>query len=218
MVLMLSSLFAQTIIPRVGLVISNSDFEPTGDTGDKASSSSLTGFTAGIGYEFSLLGILSLQPEINFIQKGQKLEETSYPDAIEYKIAQEYKYSYLEIPVLAKVKFGGLTKFYLAAGPSFAIGLGGKYKIKSTFGGVADPNLNYTSDIKFKDEPKDYDGQDAYIENKTDIGLQVGGGVILFNRVMIDIRYGLGFTDLNDDADSKNRTVQFSVGVPLKLF
>jgi hypothetical protein len=215
--LMFSTLFAQTLIPRVGLTLSNSSYAPVGfDTGDKASSSPLTGFTAGVGYEFTLAGIVSLQPEINFVQKGHKLEEISYPDGYEYIVKQEFKYNYLEIPVLAKVKFGGLTKFYVAAGPSVAIGLGGKYKIKSTFGGMTD--VKYSSDIKFKDQPGDYEGQDVYVENKIDIGLQLGGGVILFNKVIVDVRYGLGLTDLNDDEDSKNNTLQFSVGVPLNLF
>lgn len=210
-----AQLFAQTIIPRVGITLSNSSYEPESFY-EKSDKSFIAGFTAGIGYEFTLAGIVSLQPEINFIQKGQKREEIYYYEGIKSTLKFEYKYNYLEIPVLAKVKFGGLTKFYVSAGPSIGIGLGGKYNQKN----LIEDNLDseYKGDIKFKDRPEGYEGNDVFVDNKLDIGLQIGGGVMLFNRVMIDVRYGMGLSDLYEDESSKNNVLQFSVGVPLKLF
>src|SRR5688572_6843412 len=214
-VLMMGSLCAQTIIPRAGVTFSNSSFEPIGFTGEKSKGSSVAGFTVGVGYEHKFNEKFSIQPEVNFIQKGQKLEEVAYPDGYEYKINTEVKFNYLEVPVLAKYKFGGQTKFYVAAGPSVGLGLGGKYSRTSSFGGVPEPGMD--GKIKFSDQPNDYSGDDIYVENKFDISLQVGGGVILFNKLLVDIRYGHGFTDLVDDENSKNRSLQLSVGMPISL-
>src|SRR5688572_18090157 len=213
--LTITTLFAQTIIPRAGVTLSTSSFEPVGFTGQKSNSKLAVGFTVGAGYDFFISEKLSIQPEINFIQKGQKLEEVAYPDGYEYKINTEVKFNYLEVPVLAKYKFGGQTKFYVAAGPSVGLGLGGKYSRTSSFGGVPEPGMD--GKIKFGDQPNDYSGDDIYVENKFDISLQVGGGVILFNKLLVDIRYGHGFTDLVDDENSKNRSLQLSVGMPISL-
>ena len=213
--LMMAPLFAQTFVPRLGITFSSSSFEPISYS-EKNSESLKLGFTGGIGYEIWLSDLLSVQPEINFIQKGQKREDVSYPDGYEYKTNTEYKYNYLEVPVLVKAKFGGQTKFYVSAGPSVGIGLGGKYTQTSTFGGLPESDLK--GDVKFKDKPENYDGTDVYVDNKLDVGIQMGVGAILFNKVIIDARYGLGLTDLYDDVDSKNNVLQFSVGVPISLF
>ncbi|WP_414693279.1 outer membrane beta-barrel protein [Ohtaekwangia sp.] len=49
-----------------------------------------------------------MQPELNFVQKGYKASEGS--------ATEKLKLNYLELPVLAKVSFGKVTKFYLNAG------------------------------------------------------------------------------------------------------
>ncbi|MBL7845620.1 MAG: PorT family protein [Cyclobacteriaceae bacterium] len=217
LMLILSSLFAQTIIPRAGITLSSSAYTPNSDFVEKTNQQHLTGFTVGVGYDLFINDRFSLQPEINFIQKGQKREDIAYPDNYEYKMKSEYRYNYLEVPVLVKVKFGGVTKFYLSAGPSIALGLGGNYKFTSTFGGLP-LDEDVKSKIKFSDKPDDYDGDDIYVDNRLDAGVQVGAGALLFGKVTVDIRYGLGLTDIYKEYDSKNKVLQFSVGVPLNLF
>jgi len=187
--------YGQTIIPKVGLTLS----KWSGDDVEEAKFK--PGFTIGAGLNMPLgTGVISLQPEINYIQKGVKFEEGD--------ISDKYTLNYLEVPVLVKATFGEGTKFYVNAGPSVAFGLGGKNKWE-------EGNEEGESDIKFGDEDENSD--DFYIEKGTDIGLQLGAGVIVAEKVMIDVRYGLGLTDLYDNNSVKNNVLQFTVGIPLSI-
>lgn len=216
---MMSSLFAQTyIIPRAGVGIST--FAPADN---KENVSSIAGFTGGAAFSVTLTNHISIQPEILFIQKGGSYEFESTPgDGILETRNTEVKINYLEFPVLAKYAFGnGLIKFYVNAGPSVSIGLGGKtdYSLVATIG--ADEVI-YTDkakgDVRFGDHPEESPEQDVYFQNRVDIGAQFGGGVFIANKVLVDFRYGLGFTKLDDEAQPKNRTFQVNVAVPLLLF
>lgn len=187
--------YGQTIIPKVGLTLSKWSGDDVDDAKFKP------GFTIGAGLNMPLgSGMISLQPEINYIQKGGKFEEGDFSD--------KYTVNYLEVPVLVKATFGEGTKFYVNAGPSVAFGLGGKNKWE-------EGDEEGESDIKFGDEDENSD--DFYIEKGTDIGLQLGAGVIIAEKVMIDVRYGLGLTDLYDDSSVKNNVLQFTVGIPLSI-
>jgi opacity protein-like surface antigen len=186
--------FSQTIIPKVGATLSNWGGDDIDGTDAKL------GLTLGVGFNFPLAtGPISLQPELNFAQKGWKASEG---DA-----SVKVTINYIEIPVLIKASFGEATKFYLNAGPSLAIGLGGKIKAK-------DGSMEESVKIKFGDVGE----EDAmYIEKKTDIGLQMGAGVLVAEKVMIDVRYGLGLSSLYKDGTVKNNVIHFTVGFPLNL-
>jgi hypothetical protein len=187
--------YGQTIIPKVGLTLATLGGD---DAGDEAKSKA--GFTVGVALNMPLGdGMFSLQPELNYIQKGVKYEEGDFKETLSL--------GYLEVPVLAKVTFGEATKFYFNAGPSVGFGLGGKYKIE-------EDGEKEEADVKFGDDKND--GK-FYIQKGTDIGLQLGGGVIIAEKVMIDLRYGLGLTDLEDDSSIKNNVFQLTVGIPLSI-
>ena len=186
---------------------------------------SVTGFTLGIGYNLPLTSfgnsMLSLQPEIDFIQKGFKstLSGTFNEGDYYYTLSSEEKYTvnYLEIPVIAKLSFGPQnTRFHIMAGPSLAYGLGGKYKATFTFDDGESYSESYSGKIKFGEEPEENE-EDAYINNRVDFGVQLGVGVTFMEKITVDLRYGLGLSDLSDDFASKNRVLQFSVSMPLSL-
>ncbi len=217
LLLALTTAFAQTLIPRAGVTFSGSSYRPNADFAQTSTQQPMVGFTAGVGYDIFINDRFSVVPEINFVQKGMNVSEVDYPDGYEYKLNSEYKLNYLEVPVLVKLKFGGVTKFYVNAGPSVALGLGGTYKFRSTFGGLP-LNEDVNSKIKFADKPTDYDGNNVYIDNRIDAGIQVGAGAVLFGKVNIDVRYTTGVTNLINDTDFKNRVIAISLGVPLNLF
>lgn len=192
--LFVSLSFSQTIIPKAGITLSKWAGE------DVSGADSKLGFTLGLGFNFPVgTGPISIQPELNFAQKGFKASEDNE--------TAKMTTSYLEVPVLIKATFGEATKFYLNAGPSLGIGLGGKLKVKSG-------SVEESVDVKFGD-PKQEDVW--YIEKRTDFGLQLGGGVLIAEKVMIDLRYGLGLSTMYEDAKIKNNVFQFTIGVPLSL-
>lgn len=193
-VLIATFTFSQTLIPKAGVTLSKFGGSDVEDAKFNL------GFTLGLGFNLPVgNGPISVQPELNFAQKGTKGDE----DGSTAKL----KLNYLEVPVLVKATFGEATKFYVNAGPSIGLGLGGKIKVsEGSFSGEAD--------VKFGDGD---DEEVFYIEKKTDFGLQLGGGVIIAEKIMIDLRYGLGLSSLYEDGKVKNNVLQFTVGVPLNL-
>lgn len=205
------SLYAQvTFIPKVGTSWTsvsfnediNEQYAGDFDYGSKA------GLIIGIAAEIPLGGdVFSLQPELLFHQKGYT---SKYEDA---EVSDSYKttLNYLEVPVLANVNFG---KFYAATGPYIGFGVGGKYKGSDTYQGLTE---QHEGKIKFGEEPDNYTGSNAYV-NALDFGIQIGAGVKV-SVIVIDLRFGLGLTDLIDKRDlntqTRNRSLQLTVGFPL---
>ena len=219
---------AQTIIPKAGLSLSTNTASEAED-GIENTVSAKPGFTVGIGYNLPVgtvgKGVFSIQPELTFVQKGFKVKSSGefYDGEAIYDVNAEQKYTvnYLELPVLAKLEFGtGNARFFTYAGPSLGFGFGGKIKGDITFDdGFQSITEKIDGDIKFGDAPQDSgeENDDVYLDNRLDVGVQLGAGVTLFNKVVIDVRYGLGLTDLADSGDSANRVLQFTVGIPIAL-
>jgi hypothetical protein len=216
---------AQTLIPRVGLTISSLATEEI-DNGITAetNNNTNTGFTFGVGYNMpvSTLGkvMLSLQPELNYIQKGFKGTSTGEfnigEQVFQFHAKNEHTINYLEIPVLARFEYGGdKFKVHVHAGPSVGFGLGGKYKSESTVD-TGETVEVYKSEGKIRFYEANEEDVMSFDHN-VDFGWQGGAGVTFMNRITLDVRYGMSLTDLHHDAKTKNRVAQFTVGVPLSL-
>jgi hypothetical protein len=214
--------YGQSIVPRLGLTLST----VKADSEEDAEPKSTIGFTVGAGFNIPVNEMFSVQPELNFIQKGFKIEE-SYSEDLDgyvYKEETEVKLTvnYLELPVLAKFSFGTDTKFFFVAGPSLGFGLGGKAKIdysySETYNGQTDSeSLSVNGKIKFGDEPDESEEDEIYFDNRIDFGAQLGVGVLIKNRIAVEARYGLGLSSLDGDEDVMNRVFQFSVAMPISL-
>jgi hypothetical protein len=121
--------------------------------------------------------------------------------------------------VLAKFERGtGKFKYAAFVGPSIGFALGGKYNSTAYVDNVTDETtVVYESegDIVFY-RPEGNSG-DTQFDHNIDFGIQGGVSVTLFNWVTVDARYGMGLTDINHGSESKNRLMQFTVGVPLNF-
>jgi len=150
----------------------------------------------------------SLQPEVLFHQKGytSKYEDSEESDSYTTTL------NYLEVPVMARLNFG---KFYAAAGTYVGFGIGGKYKGSNSYLGYT---AHHEGKVNFGKEPDNYAGSDTYIKTP-DFGVQIGAGVKV-SVFTIDLRYGLGLTDINEKRDLNtqtcNRSLQLTVGVPIQ--
>jgi len=94
---------------QAGLTVFNADLA------NSTLSNTLTGFTAGVFAEAPLIpGLIYLQPELNFIQKGA--------DNAVFGTSGSTRLSYLEVPILAKAKLTlSSVKPFVIAGPSAAV-------------------------------------------------------------------------------------------------
>jgi hypothetical protein len=211
MALLCSAAQAQTLIPKVGMSLSSGSFsEDIVSSGETLQNK--FGIVGGFGLEIPLKGKFAIQPELLFAQKGWKDKETD--SGITAKGSTTL--NYLEIPVIVKAKFGG---FYLNAGPSLGIGLNGKYKYSISDGQQSESG---SGDIKFGKAPDNDNSDTGYVDHRTNVGLQLGAGYVIAEKVMIDLRYGFGLSNLFDketgfDNKSKLRSFQVTVGVPIKL-
>ena len=149
------------------------------------------GLTLGVLANIGITEAFSIQPELNFIQKGSKTKE----DLANFQEEQIIIFNYLEIPVLAKYTFASdAVDLSLLAGPSLGFGLSGSIEVA----GVKD-------DIDWdEDEVK-----------QGDFGLNFGVGAG-FGNFFVDVRYQLGLTNLNDSDDDeitlKNKGINIGVG------
>lgn len=173
---------------RVGVNLSNYNFELDEESEDFDTKAGLD--IAGI-VNIGLSENFSLQPELHFIQKGYKVEESFGGFSSEGKLTLNY----LEIPILAKYAFGTETiKAFALAGPSFGFAATGKSEF--CFNGECES------------EDFEFDENDGF--NRNEVSLNLGAG-IGFNagpgQLFLDVRYLLGLSNLNDD-DSVDGTVK----------
>lgn len=129
-----------------------------------------------------------VQPEIHWMQKGYKID-----DAGGSLGEVTSTLNYLEIPILARVNFGGSLKLFAFAGPSVGYLLSGTYE-----------------DASGKSDPTDYLEE---IEYSGHIGLGVGIGTF-----EVDLRYIAGLTDIADSANlSDVKNSSYGAGITLKF-
>jgi len=216
--------YSQTLIPKVGMSFSSLRAEEFVTSMDNEFSGE-TGYSAGLAYSIPITpigkGLLSIQPEVFYVQKGFQVDAQGEffggEQYVTIRSHQEYTINYLEFPILAKYELGPDNfRFSLSAGPSVGFGLGGKYKSVATQTNDVETKefINTSGDIRFFDSK---DPNEASFDHNIDFGLQVGVGVSLFNRILVDVRYGNSFTNLNEYNESKNKVIQLTVGVPIAL-
>jgi len=152
---------------------------------------SVAGFQAGLSFDLGLSKVFTIQPELLYIQKGGK---STYVFNEDNKIVSRLYYNYVEVPVLAKLKFykedgGG---FYILGGPFVGLAISGKTKTSTTLLGNTTTSEN---DFNFDND------NEADRQRRTDWGVSFGGGV-KFGHVFLDARYNLGINNLLDSDDN----------------
>lgn len=137
----------------------------------------------------------SIQPELNFLQKGFKVETDFFENNITL--------NYLEVPILAKYAFGSETiQGFVLGGPAVGYAISGK--LKEEFNGESNEE-----DIDFEE-----DGI-----KRLDFGFDIGGGLGIVTEsatIFVDIRYLFGIANIDDedsnDGSIRNRGLNIAVG------
>lgn len=156
----------------------------------------IPGFTAGVGFSYSITPNFSLTPSINIVRKGAKWEGAGYD-----KFKLDIKPIYLTLPVLGELKFwtGNTSRLLINFGPYIAYGIGGKYEIEDI------------SENPFKKN----DGESALLK-RFDAGLQYGVGWQK-KHFHLSFNCAVGFVNILDneifeDYKMNNVTMDLSVG------
>ena len=178
------------------------NFSKQNNNGDGADMDYRVGFKAGVEADLNIVRSLSVNTGVYYTQKGYKSEYSDYRGSLK----TTDNVGYIEIPVLAsyRVKLSDAAQFQLNVGPYFAFGVSGKQKVKSTFAGQDDYEI---------DSFDEYDGM-----KKSDIGIHAGAAVT-YNNMYIGISYERGLKNVSNKtgADFSNGSIGISIGYNFNL-
>ncbi len=175
---------------RAGANVSNviKDGDADYSTGSKI------GANAAIFVEIPIAPVFSIQPEVQFSQKGYKNTGTFLGSPYEYKQTTNF----IEVPVLAKIK--PTRNFGIVVGPQFSYLASTKTKFSVN-------NSSYESVVK---------------EDNDNLRKNILGGVIglevTASNFLVGLRYNMDFQNNNGDGTSstpkyKNQVTSLSIGV-----
>jgi opacity protein-like surface antigen len=204
-----------SIVPKAGV-----NFASISEHSVFSNRQTLTGFTAGIGLNYSLSGnnFLSVQPELLYTQKGFS-GQTNIINVLNFD--SDYRLNYLELPLMVNVGFGSEAfTFHLNAGPSIGYLLDGRIKGRGNLLGIGFLGRNYNEKINFTDNPSLTRINDVDA-NRVEFSVNFGGG-FGFNfgensTIFVDARYNLGLTEFDRNQNAKNRVIALTAGVRLPL-
>jgi hypothetical protein len=194
------------------------------------------GLTAGMGVNIPYKPVpwLSLQPEVNYVQKASNFSQTHVIPQLGLTMQSEAtrRNDYLEVPLLAKARIGQrAVQGFVLAGPSAGLFLSSKASL--TINGQP---VTFTPEMAAPRIGKAI--------NSLEVGIQVGGGVGIAmgpGTFLLEARYGAGLTNfvrkhqivlmgfgiegqpdqpffMTVPADEKSRTLLLTCGytIPLK--
>lgn len=159
----------------------------------QVSFNTISTYTIGAVGEFALGPNLSVQPELNYAEKGFKVNADAagisvFGTSINLGSSAVTSVKYIDVPVMLKYKFGdaGGLRWYVTGGP--------------TFGYASSGSLNTYADViiklKLTSTPIDFTANGF---NQFEVGGAIGGGLEIpvgDNKFFADVRYTHGFTDV----------------------
>jgi hypothetical protein len=160
-----------------------------------------TGFAAGAFFHLPVRDRLQLQIESLFTEKGGSVPLRD-PGIVQGSLRIRYKFHYLDVPVLARVRGPriGSALLHVFGGPTFSLRLEGQRQ--TVFSG--ETAFGYQLDLGDEME-------------RFDVGLTVGAGIQIA-RALFDARYTQGSRDVVSDLNGarlKNRAVLITAGVQI---
>lgn len=153
------------------------------------------GYVVGIPFNLKLNNFLSLQPELNYLNKRGLITVTTYAgNNGTYLETRKATLNYLEVPLLLRLAVGGKAfRLYTLLGPNVAILSGGADG--QTLYHKASLASNYTKLIDFSN---DKNAPSRYAS--VDVGMNLGAGVSFkagSGYLSMELRYLPGFLRAN---------------------
>lgn len=188
---------------KAGATFSNMSFSGSGvnETGKLN-----TSFYFGGTVDIPVSEMFSVQPGLLYVGKGTKDsgDFSEFGEGGSGKAEATLNPHYLEIPLNIVANFeSGNGKFFVGAGPYYAIGIAGKVKVKATDGSNS---VEVKNDIEYGDDK-------AF--KRGDFGINLLTGYQLNNGFNIHAGYGLGLSNIinaGGEGKAKNRVLSVGLG------
>lgn len=162
----------------------------------------VTLLTIGVPVQMLFSEHFGLQMELNFIQKGFRQTTDITFSTTRFVSDGKVIVNWLELPVLAKARFGSDVGIGggLFFGPSIGYGLSGKSKsTTTTTTGSVSTTTSSDETLNFKEDE----------HSRVDLALNMGGEVN-YGGIFLDIRYQIGLTNMITDSNSSGGSSDFS--------
>ena len=164
------------------------------------------GIVAGVLAEIPFGNSINFRPEINFVQRGFKFDETFGS----IKETQEWTLNYVEIsPNFVYTLPAGPGNVYFGLGPNFGLGISGEEKTTET------NQPDEKTKFKFDGENNLASTDNKYHLKAFDFGGNVLAGYKLNNGLFFTLGYNMNFFNLIEDEGYtyKNKSaISFKVG------
>jgi hypothetical protein len=146
------------------------------------------GLAAGVAFNLPLQDMFSVELDALYAQKGANLSEQGGPGTLDVKLG------YVDIPVLGRINLPG-------SGPA---------RVHLLFG----PSFNFKVSEDFEEDGVESDDEEDQVES-FETAFVIGGGFTV-NVFRIDLRYGLGLSNISkgagDGDEVKNQVFSVLVG------
>jgi opacity protein-like surface antigen len=189
---------------RVGANLSNL----SGDLKNESRYENKVGFHGGLTYGIGVIeNFFYIQPELLYSMKGFKHQDTEVdiPGVGTVERDGKMNYSYLDLPVLAKIKAGPI---YFEGGPQASYLISVDNKIKDSLNGETVSSTTSSRDI---------DGFKRF-----ELGYAAGVGFATNSGINLGVRYNGSFTDFVDEnpedyfegdlSNARHSTIMLTVG------
>lgn len=177
----------------------------------------------GVGARLPISSEISFRPELNFVSKGVRIDE-SYSLSMggsTYSVSAKgsLKLSYLELPlnfVYTQPSQKGAA-FFIGAGPSVSLGLSGKAKadVVEITDGVRE-ETSQSASVKFDGKENANDDYQHY--KAVEFGINFLTGFQLHNKVYIAANFNQGLTNINVDKADNGKTHTMYLGLTVGYF
>ncbi len=157
------------------------------------------GLVGGGLIELSISDKFAIQPELLYSQHGFAVDMTFFDEEFSVKT----RFNYLQVPILAKIKFGSEpVGFHVMAGPYAGYGVG---------------DITVSTEMDGEKEEETASWEDTELK-RVDFGVAAGLGVSISagpGRIGLDARYQLGLANMIEEPSGSeklsNRNLQFSL-------
>jgi hypothetical protein len=173
------------------------------------------GFTGGISANIRIAKDFNFQPALFYTQKGGKINETEIFSGETATATGKVTLNYLEMPLnFLYTSNAGKGKFFIGAGPSLGLGIGGKGNLTATFNGETNA---LAFDVKF-------DGKNS--DNVTDENLhlkafEVSGNVLAGYQFAVGVTltagYNFGLSNISPDSGQTWKNNYFGIRLGYRL-
>lgn len=159
--------------------------------GINMSADAIVGFTAGLLVDVPFTPDLSFQPALNLVQKGTKASSQGE----ENKLSTTHG----ELALNILYKTGETGKFFVGAGPSLSVGIGGKWK--------------YTYSGQTQKEDVHFGSNELDDMKRFDFGANAVAGYCMENGLFFAANYNQGFSNLDPSGSGTLRSHYFGIRV-----